>query len=157
MPLFDSVILLFQVWPFLLFVILFSGILSISLTRHMSTLPVVFLILLSVAMLGLVAGYMTGNSQTPVVGVVVPSVLTLFGAMAVYLFSVGPRAAKVLTAAAVLSLATNLLVGVFWGTKVRQDFAAYIESPEFKLKREIDAEILRQLRKKYGLPDQLSQ
>ena len=56
-----------------------------KLRRNFSAL---FAISMPIALLGYVAGYLTGLSRSPTVGTIVPAVLTLIGGFGVYLFDV---------------------------------------------------------------------
>jgi hypothetical protein len=119
-------------------------------------------IFFALALLGVVTGYLTGLSRSSAVGAVIPAVLTLIGGLVLYLVTGdAPRARRMLTAASVVALMTNLLVGTLWGSLSRADpttQGANLENDETlreaicykRLAFEIE---VRETRAREGLPD----
>src|SRR5277367_5950134 len=69
-------------------------------------------VLVALSFIGIITGYLTGLSRTPVVGAVLPAVLTVIGGLV--LFIVTREAApefRTLTATCTIALMLNLLLG----------------------------------------------
>lgn len=81
-----------------------------------------YVAILALAFVGIIAGYMTGLSRTPVVGAILPAILSVIGGLV--LFIVTRDAApgfRALTAAGTIALMLNLLIGTLWGSLSRED------------------------------------
>lgn len=76
------------------------------------------LVLLAFGVLGGATGYLTGISREPVVGAVVPAMLTLVGGLALFESS-RHRDRQIVIALIVASLSTNLLLATLWGSHDR--------------------------------------
>jgi|RhiMethySRZTD1v2_1073278.scaffolds.fasta_scaffold254003_2 hypothetical protein len=70
------------------------------------------------SVVGASTGFVTGLSQTPVVGNVLPAILTLLAAASTYLYSKGQKEALV-ALAAMISLSLSLVIGVRMGSILR--------------------------------------
>ena len=90
----------------------------------------------AMALLGIVTGQLTGQSREPAVGAVLPAVLGLIGGVTVYLFAMKEPKTQVLVGLAVVAFSINMLVGTFWGAKLRADFNAYQANLGVRLARE---------------------
>ena len=79
-------------------------------------------VLVALAFIGIITGYMTGLSQAPVVGAVLPSVLTVIGGLVLFIVTRESSSDfRTLTAASVIALMLNLLLGSLWGSLSRED------------------------------------
>jgi hypothetical protein len=81
-----------------------------------------YVAILALAFIGIIAGYMTGLSRTPVVGAILPAILSVIGGLV--LFIVTRDAApgfRALTSAGTIALMLNLLIGSLWGSLSRED------------------------------------
>jgi hypothetical protein len=105
---------------------------------------------------------MTGLSRTPVVGAVLPSVLTIIGGLVLFIVT-GEAATefRALTAIGAIALMLNLLMGSLWGSLSREDpngLSTLANNQELlrqaicykRLAFEIE---VREARLKQGLPD----
>jgi hypothetical protein len=111
-----------------------------------------FIVLLSFSLLGIVTGLLAGLSRTAAMGAVLPSVLSLVGALGIYLVG-AEKADQGLVATCVIALSLDLLIGTAWGAVLRDDFERDAKSALTR-KREalIEAEV-RDFRRDLGLPD----
>lgn len=89
-----------------------------------------FLVVFSMGFLGVVAGLVTGQSRDPAVGTVLPAVLSLIGALTLYLIAAKAAGQQKLTAIVVIAFVVDFLVGVHWGAHSRDQYEAYITSEE---------------------------
>ena len=79
-------------------------------------------VLVALAFIGIITGYMTGLSQAPVVGAVLPSVLTVIGGLVLFIVTRESSSDfRTLTAASVIALMLNLILGSLWGSLSRED------------------------------------
>jgi hypothetical protein len=140
-------------WPIPVFALLFAGCTALLIWWRNGDWTTVFVVILAISMLGLVTGIITGNSRDSAVGAVLPAVLTIVGAIAIYIFTSKQGAVHVLASLIVLALSTNLLMGAFWGSRLRQDYEAYRESGAYRWQRELDEAALRLLRQEHGFPE----
>jgi hypothetical protein len=79
-----------------------------------------FLAMLSLGLLGITAGVLTGLSRDSAIGAVMPAVLSLVGGLALYILGLKHGDAK-LVGSCVLSLSLALLAGTFWGSLLRSE------------------------------------
>lgn len=77
--------------------------------------------LLSFSLLGLVTGLLAGFSREAAMGAVLPAVLSLVGALAIYLVGV-EKADQALVGVCVIALSLDLLVGSIWGAVLRDEY-----------------------------------
>ena len=119
-----------------------------------------FLISFAGALLGAVAGQITGQSRIPAVTVVLPAILALMGGLMVYLVGTGGLRIQTFVALTIISLSLGLGAGTHWGSTLRTK----VESLEFvkksdarsrgalqELKNEVEfAEIKKEMEKLYG-------
>lgn len=110
------------------------------------------LMLLAFSMLGLVAGYLTGNSRESAVGAVLPAVLSFIGGLAVFLIG-KDKAHKTTVSLSVLTFSLSLLLGTSWGSIMR-DMSEEYKKSEIYLKQRafIEAEV-RDFRQSLDLPE----
>ena len=108
------------------------------------------LLLAAFSMLGLVAGYLTGFSREPAVGAVLPAVLSLMGAVAVFL--VGKNvASRMVVSLSVLIFSISLVFGTSWGAVMRQTAEDFRTSEAF-LKQQALVEVqVKEYREALGL------
>jgi hypothetical protein len=113
-----------SIWPLLLFALLSSFTIAwlfIGLS-HQRLFRQTFPVVLAFSILGMAAGNLTGLSREPAVGAVVPGILALVGGTFAYLIGSTARVQQMLVALGITALSTNLLVGVYWGSKTRALF-----------------------------------
>lgn len=114
----------------------------------------VFMIALPFAVVGVVAGFLTGASRSSAVSATVPAVLTLFGAMVAYLMTMGLRT-SMLAGISVTAFSCALLVGSIAGSLERQEVDAS-ENSIAQGFREAEKELaIRNYRRNLGLPPQM--
>jgi hypothetical protein len=151
------------IWPVFAFAMLISIFMTLVLTRNRRIFLVVLLSMLSMALLGLTAGKLTGFSRVPAVHAVMPAVLTLIGGLLVYVVSSSDQNSKAIASSAIICLSTGLLFGTMWGSRLRQDFDDYQRSPAYlievardeaavRLVREAIEEGVRRMRVERNLP-----
>lgn len=92
--------------------------------------------------LGVVIGYLTGVSQTPVVGSVLPAVLTLVAGISVFMASDGGRKGAI-ASSAMIYLSFALVAGVSHGSTLRITALAAMNSFEAKMQAVSDDVTLR--------------
>jgi 4-amino-4-deoxy-L-arabinose transferase-like glycosyltransferase len=112
---------------------------------------VTFLVLSSLSTLGAVTGTLAGFSRAPALPSVLP-VLSLVGALAIYLISRESGDTRVLVSLCVFCLAFTLWIGAMWGAQLRENFNEYQRSEAY-LKQRADLErSVRRYRESLGLP-----
>lgn len=89
-----------------------------------------FSALLSFSILGLVTGIITGHSREPTVGMVLPSVLSIFGGFAIYIIGKDASIRK-LVSMCVFVLAFSLFLGIRWGAILRTEFEKQLLSSNY--------------------------
>jgi hypothetical protein len=130
--------------PVPLFAAIVAAIVTIALgRRRRAEYPGIAAVVFAIALFGLVTGVMTGQSRDPAVGTVLPGVLTLIGGIIVYLAGTKDMQAQLLVAIVVATFSLNLLIGSYWGARLRDDFEAYRESSAYRLSQESDDQIIR--------------
>jgi hypothetical protein len=92
------------------------------------------------AMLGFVTGFIMTDSREAAIGTVVPSVLTLFGALAAYMVGSKGIREQINISTIVLCFAFSLLAGAVFGIQVRTESQLYFEIPDYLRTREIALE-----------------
>jgi hypothetical protein len=90
---------------------------------------ILFLAVLSFSVLGFVTGSLMGDSQTSVVGTVLPAVLTLLGGVAVYMIGSKGVEPQVVVSGLILCFALTLLAGSVFGLQLRVEFNAEVVAP----------------------------
>jgi hypothetical protein len=104
---------------------------------------IIFVSVLAMSLLGIVAGQMTGMSREPAVSAVIPAVLGLFGGIAAYIFATKEERQQFLVALSIIGFSLNLLVGVFWGSKLRSDYEKFENSLPILLLQEANEQEIR--------------
>ncbi|MEO1067048.1 MAG: hypothetical protein AAFW47_06695 [Pseudomonadota bacterium] len=99
-----------------------------------------FLVVFAFSLLGVTTGQITGMSRVSAVGAVLPAVLSLFGGVLIYLVGTKGPNTQAFLGVATIGLVTNLLVGVFWGSKSRVTYEHAVASPERLLIRALALE-----------------
>ena len=94
------------------------------------------IILFAFSLLGIVTGHLTGQSREPIVGAVLPAVLSLIGGVFVYALTSKKIKQQVLISGAISIFTLNLLVGTFWGTRLRIDHDNYLQSYQYRIIKE---------------------
>lgn len=80
-----------------------------------------FVLLFSFSTLGLVTGELAGFSEEPVLGAVLPAVLSLVGGLAIYMVGRGEvKEGRAIIALCVLGLAGSLLIGTHSGVVLKE-------------------------------------
>lgn len=136
-------------YPIPLFAALVSLILVFVSGEARSSFGNAFLVIFAVALLGIVAGQMTGQSREPAVAAVVPAVLTLLGGLMVYLVAGKSLQQQKATAIAVIAFSFNLLIGTFWGSHLRYEAELFATGEEVSLYREAVRQNVKLERLKY--------
>jgi hypothetical protein len=96
--------------------------------------PLLFLSILTFALLGFVTGEIMGQSRESAVGAVLPAVLTLLGGLVIYLIgSKGAQTQAIVTSMA-FCFAIALLAGSLYGAQLRVEFDAQtVDPPRLRL------------------------
>lgn len=111
-----------------------------------------FLVLLSFSLLGLVTGLLAGFSRQAAMGAVLPAVLSLVGALAIYLVGV-EKADQALVGVCVIALSLDLLVGSMWGSVLRDDYEREAKSAGVRMREALVEVEVREFRKDLGLSE----
>lgn len=122
-----------------------------------------FLLIFSMALLGIVAGISTGRSREPAVSAVVPAVLSLISVLMIYIVAAKSRDQQKLTSLVVVAFILNFFVGIHWGADVRSGIDEYANSQEYlerqanilhnvELRTVLHEKQIRDVRKKPELP-----
>jgi hypothetical protein len=138
-----------SIWPIPLTAMLITFILFILAGKYEDKKGLVF-VLLSFSMLGLVTGYLTGFSRESVVGAVLPSVLSLFGGLAVFLIGKN-KESRIITSLAVLSFAISLVLGTSWSSIMRQSWEESKVSKEYLQRQALIEVEVNEFRENLGL------
>lgn len=138
-----------SIWPIPLTAMLITFILFILAGKYEDRKGLV-LVLLSFSMLGLVTGYLTGFSRESAVGAVLPSVLSLFGGLAVFLIGKN-KESRIITSLAVLSFAISLVLGTSWGSIMRQSWEEGKISKEYLQRQALIEVEVNEFRENLGL------
>ena len=119
-------------------------------------------VLIAMSFIGVVTGYMTGLSRAPVVGAVLPGILTLIGGLVIFIATRETTSEfRALTATCVIALMITLLLGTSWGSLSREDPGSLntLANNQELLREAICYKRLafemevREARKKAGLPE----
>lgn len=78
-----------------------------------------FAVSVTLGLLGMAVGVMTALSRDPVVGAVMPAILTLFGGAVVYIIKPSGKRTHIFALAGFSMFVFQLIVGGFWGAKLR--------------------------------------
>lgn len=103
----------------------------------------VFIVIFSMALLGMTAGQLTGQSREPAVGAVIPAVLTFIGGLLIYIITTKNEKFQSLVSITIISFSLTLLVGTFWGSQLRHEFEVNSRNQQAMLYNEY---ILQQVR-----------
>lgn len=98
-------------------------------------------LIFSLSLLGITAGWLTGNSRDPAVGAVVPAMLTFVGGLSTYIAIQKSERQKstympTVVASCTLALAGMFFLGTLWGATNRSVF----DDPEVKFQQMLDEE-----------------
>jgi hypothetical protein len=101
-----------------------------------------------ISLIGYTTGYLTGDSRSPVVGGIVPSILTVIGGLSIYVFGTDDKY-KTIIGYNVLVFAFMLFYGITIGTYDREGYRAdrLIDLSEQEQR-------VRVFRKNIGLPEE---
>jgi len=138
-----------SIWPLPLTAILVSLLLFFAAKKHEDKKGLLF-VLLAFSMLGLVTGYLTGFSRESAVGAVLPSVLSLFGGLAIFLIGKN-QDSRIITSLAVFSFAICLVLGTSWGSIMRQTWEENKYSKEYLQKQALIEVEVNEFRESLGL------
>ena len=111
-----------------------------------------FVVIISFASLGLVTGLLAGFSRAPVVGAVLPAVLSLVAGVAVYLLG-AETPNRSLVSLSIVALSTNLFIGATWGAVLRENAEEYKNRVEVRQTEAWMESEVRSYRRYLGLPD----
>lgn len=81
------------------------------------------------ALLGLVAGHLTGSSREAAVGTVLSAILAAIGGVLLYVLETKSAVSRVAACACIFAMSLNLLVGAHWGSKARVVYESWNASP----------------------------
>ena len=104
------------------------------------------------SVLGVAVGYLTGISREAAVGSVVPAVLTLLGALTLYIGSNGGRK-SMLASATMIYVTIALVTGVGYGSRLRVAADEFEKSPRRLISQAHDEANLKHYRQAIGLDD----
>lgn len=113
--------------------VLIAGVMALLANRRGNREDAPFLILLSLALLGVVAGVVTGQSRAPSVGSVVPAVLSLASALMVYLVAAKEPNHQRSASAVLIAFALTFFVGIHFGSAARHLREDYLTSEDYLL------------------------
>ena len=99
-----------------------------------------FLSILTFALLGFVTGQIMGQSRESAVGAVLPAVLTLLGGIVIYLIGSKGIQTQAIVSSMAFCFAMALLVGSLYGARLRIEFDARNVDPPFLRARELALE-----------------
>jgi hypothetical protein len=145
-----------SLWPIFVLSVLLAGVGAAFFGAKGSRIPLL-LLLGAFGILGGTTGYLTGISRVPVVGAVIPALLTLVGGLALFEASRN-KDQQTIIALIIAILASVLLVATQWGAddRVRADIEhqAYVERDlERHLYRiAVVEQRVNEMRKVLGLP-----
>ncbi|CAN0423461.1 unnamed protein product, partial [Phaeothamnion confervicola] len=86
-----------------------------------------FVIAMPFSVIGVLCGFLTGASRSPVVSATIPALLTLFGALVAYLMTKG-RASALLASTAIIAFSSSLIFGSIAGSLERDASEAELTS-----------------------------
>jgi hypothetical protein len=143
------------VWPLPLAALLVSSLLYLIVTfvAPRDEEGSLLLVLLAFSMLGIVTGYLTGFSREPVVGAVLPAVLSLFGGLAAFLIG-RDKGNQVVVSLAVLAFAFSLVLSTGWGVVLRNIAEEHKVSKNYLVRRALIEKEVREFRKSLHLPEE---
>jgi hypothetical protein len=101
-----------------------------------------------ISLIGYIVGYLTGDSRSPVVGTIVPSILTVIGGLSIYVFGTDDKY-KTIIGYNVLIFAFMLFYGVMIGTYDREGYRA-----DRLINLSEQEQRVRLFRKNIGLPEE---
>ena len=142
-------------WPLLLLAALVAIVLS-RCGRSKPERRAWLLPLFALALLGLITGTMAGFSRSPVMDAVLPAVLSLVGALLVYLLG-RDAGERLLVSLGVIALTFCLWVGANWGAILRAARDDYVASVAYQRGLALDEIEIREFRESLGLPPTPSQ
>lgn len=111
-----------------------------------------FFVIFAFSLLGLVTGYLTGFSRDPVVGAVLPAVLSLFGGLAVFLIQRNNNI-RIVVSFSVISFIFCLLIGTAWGAQMRSVAEEYKLSADYLMRKAHEEVKVKEFRRSLGLPE----
>lgn len=138
MKLLPSYLIDSQIWINLYPLILFPAIVSLvfvwllpKIGTGSPTNSEIFVLTFALAILGMAAGQLTGQSREPAVNATVPAVLTLFGSFSTY-FIAKEATQRVIVAGVMVAFTLNLIVGSLWGSHNRAQYAKHLNSEGYR-------------------------
>ncbi len=120
-------------WPLPLTVLLLSFLIYL-IVRPKDDKKEIALILLAFSTLGISTGYITAFSREAAVGSVLPAVLSLFGGLSVFLIG-KEKEHRTVISLTILSFSFSLLLGVSWGSVMRETAECHKNSKTYLLKQ----------------------
>ena len=138
-------------WPIPCMALLVAGLLAFTHRPRIGRRKF-YLVLFAFGLLGIVTGLLAGFSRASAMGAVLPAVLSLVGALGIYLVG-AEKADQGLVAACVVALAFDLLVGSFWGATLRDDFEREPRSAAARMREALVEAEVRDFRRDLGLPE----
>lgn len=150
-PYLKSIAVWEALWPIPLAAALIAALL-LFVYRPRASRSKYFLVLLSFSLLGLVTGLLAGFSREAAMGAVLPAVLSLVGALAIYLVGV-EKADQALVGVCVIALSLDLLIGSIWGAVLRDEYEREAKSAGARMRDALAEVEVREFRRELGLPD----
>jgi hypothetical protein len=114
-------------WPLLITALLISLILSLFVKAERREF---FVSSAAFSMLGIATGYVTGLSREPAVNAVLPAVLSLFGALGVFMIG-KDKGSRTIVGFCTFAFAVTLMLGILWGARMRWDIEQFLLSEEY--------------------------
>ena len=136
-------------WP-LIITPFFVALLVYAICFKQSARIEIAIVALGFSSLGIVAGYLTGLSRQPAVGDLIPAVLSLIGALAVYIVGKSKNSRR-MVGAVIFILSVSLLLGTIWGAVTRTETDVYLKSKEYLIQRALVEKEVQDFRKALGL------
>jgi hypothetical protein len=139
-------------WPIPLAAMLLTAIL-VAIARPKSEQKEFIVVIAAFTMLGIIVGYLTAFSRQSAIGAVLPAVLSLMGALAVFLVG-KDKSSRLVVGLSVLAFSLSLLLGTTWGSVMRSIAEEY-KSSEVYLKQQafIESQV-RDFRESLDVPVQ---
>jgi hypothetical protein len=99
-----------------------------------------YLIAVSFSYLGLTIGLLIGLSLSPVIGVVIPALLTFFGGFTTYIFVFGKKTPEegYLMSLIIISLSLFLILGSDYGAAIRNKYTNNKDEYDYKMKERFE-------------------
>lgn len=139
------------IWPLLLLPIIVALLIFFASFKSASRFEIM-MVCLGFSSLGLVAGYLTSLSRQPAIGDLIPAVLSLIGALAVYMIG-KVKESRIVISTAIFLFSASLLLGANWGAVTRTESDLYLKSKEYLMQRILIEKELQDFKKALGFDE----